>query len=257
MKTDKIFYTLFQVFPELLFELIGSDSNFAHNYQFKSIEVKELSFRLDGVFLPDENYPEYPLYFVEVQFQLDPDFYWQFFTEIILYLHQHQPVRQWQAVVLWGKQSLDGELPLAYQMFDPYLQRIYLDQLDQPSSSLGLGIIRLVSVPESQAPQQVQFLLKQVRQDIRDVAIQANIIELVEKIIIYKFPQKSRQELEHMFNLTDWKQTQFYKDVKLEGKLEIVRQLLQRGMTLAEVVSLTGLSEQELQQMNGKLTMEN
>ena len=60
-----------------------------------------------------------------------------------------------------------------------------------------------------------------------------------------------------MFNLTDWKQTQFYKDVKLEGKLEIVRQLLQQGMTLAEVVSLTGLSEQELQQMNGKLTMEN
>ena len=67
-----------------------------------------------------------------------------------------------------------------------------------------------------------------------------------------------------MFNLTDWKQTQFYKDVKLEGKLEIVRQLLQRGMTLAEVVSLTGLSEQELQQelsteikTNGQLIAEN
>jgi predicted transposase YdaD len=60
-----------------------------------------------------------------------------------------------------------------------------------------------------------------------------------------------------MFNLTDWKQTQFYKDVKLEGKLEIVRQLLQRGMTLAEVVSLTGLSEQELQQMNRQLTTDN
>ena len=71
-----------------------------------------------------------------------------------------------------------------------------------------------------------------------------------------------------MFDLADWKQTQFYKDVKLEGKLEgkleIVRQLLQRGMTLAEVVSLTGLSEQELQQelsteikMNGQLMAEN
>jgi predicted transposase/invertase (TIGR01784 family) len=126
---------------------------------------------------------------------------------------------------------------------------------------LGLGIIQLVTVPESQAPQQAHFLLDQVRQDIRDTVIQANVIELIEKIIIYKFPQKSRQELEQMFDLTDWKQTQFYKDVKLEGKLEgkleIVRQLLQRGMTLAEVVSLTGLSEQELQQMNGKLTMEN
>jgi len=67
-----------------------------------------------------------------------------------------------------------------------------------------------------------------------------------------------------MFDLTDWKQTQFYKDVKLEGKLEIVRQLLQRGITLAEVVSLTGLSEQELQQglsteikTNGQLITEN
>jgi len=67
-----------------------------------------------------------------------------------------------------------------------------------------------------------------------------------------------------MFDLTNWKQTQFYKDVKLEAKLEIVRQLLQRGMTLAEVVSLTGLSEQELQQglsteikTNGQLITEN
>jgi lambda repressor-like predicted transcriptional regulator len=67
-----------------------------------------------------------------------------------------------------------------------------------------------------------------------------------------------------MFDLADWKQIQFYKDVKLEGKLEIVRQLLQRGMTLAEVVSLTGLSEQELQQglstegkTNGQLIAEN
>ena len=71
-----------------------------------------------------------------------------------------------------------------------------------------------------------------------------------------------------MFDLTNWKQTQFYKDVKLEGKLEgkleIVRQLLQRGMTLAGVVSLTVLSEQELQQglsteikTNGQLITEN
>jgi hypothetical protein len=45
-----------------------------------------------------------------------------------------------------------------------------------------------------------------------------------------------------------------------EGKLEIVRQLLQRGMTLAEVVSLTGLSEQELPteiKTNGQLITEN
>jgi hypothetical protein len=32
--------------------LLGSNSNFAQNYQFKSIEIKELSFRLDGVRSP-------------------------------------------------------------------------------------------------------------------------------------------------------------------------------------------------------------
>ncbi|NCS13979.1 MAG: DUF2887 domain-containing protein, partial [Microcystis aeruginosa G13-09] len=37
MKTDKIFYTLFQVFPELLFQLLGESPNLAQNYQFKSI----------------------------------------------------------------------------------------------------------------------------------------------------------------------------------------------------------------------------
>ncbi|TRT87741.1 MAG: DUF2887 domain-containing protein [Microcystis sp. M_OC_Ca_00000000_C217Col] len=46
------------------------------------------------------------------------------------------------------------------------------------------------------------------------------LIELIEKIIIYKFPQKSRQELEAMFNLTEWKQTKFYQEAKKEGKIE-------------------------------------
>ena len=72
-----------------------------------------------------------------------------------------------------------------------------------------------------------------MHQDIRNAVIQVNVIELIEKITIYKFPQKSRQELEQMFNLTDWKQTQFYTN------------------------PLTALSEQELQEMNGQLTMEN
>ena len=35
---------------------------------------------------------------------------------------------------------------------------------------------------------------------------------------------------------------------RIEGKIEIAQQLLNRGMTLEEVINLTGLSEQELQQ---------
>ncbi|MCA2733655.1 MULTISPECIES: DUF2887 domain-containing protein, partial [unclassified Microcystis] len=52
MKTDTIFYQLFQSFPSIFFELIELPINEANNYRFDSVEVKQLSFRLDGVFLP-------------------------------------------------------------------------------------------------------------------------------------------------------------------------------------------------------------
>ena len=174
MKTVKIFYTLFQAFPELLFQLIGESPEFAQDYEFKSIEIKELSFRLDGVFLPSENHPDHNLYFVEVQFQPDPDFYWRFFTEIILYLNQHKPIRQWQAVVLWGKESLDSELPLPYHLFRSHLQIVYLDQLPQTPSSIALSIIQLVTSAENQAPQQAKSLLNRVRPSYDTFSNQGN-----------------------------------------------------------------------------------
>ncbi|BBH38631.1 hypothetical protein myaer102_11350 [Microcystis viridis NIES-102] len=86
MKTDTIFYQLFQSFPSIFFELIQLPISEANNYRFDSVEVKQLSFRLDGVFLPQNNHPQTPIYFCEVQFQEDEAFYQRFFTEIFLYL---------------------------------------------------------------------------------------------------------------------------------------------------------------------------
>jgi len=74
-----------------------------------------------------------------------------------------------------------------------------------------------------------------------------NILELIEKVIIYKFPKKSNKELEEMFGLSEWKQTQFYKDVKLEGikegklegikegKLETIPLLVKLGLSLEQI----------------------
>ncbi|MDT3674711.1 MULTISPECIES: DUF2887 domain-containing protein [Microcystis] len=75
-------------------------------------------------------------------------------------------------------------------------------------------------ISTKKAPKQVQSLIEQTHQQVIDPNTQRNVIELIEKIIIYKFPQKSRQELEAMFNLTEWKQTKFYQEAKEEGKLE-------------------------------------
>jgi predicted transposase/invertase (TIGR01784 family) len=80
MRTDTILYQLFLTFHSLLFELLGQPLENANNYQFTSAEIKEKSFRFDGIFMPSRE--DKPIYFVEVQFQNKPDFYWELIAEI-------------------------------------------------------------------------------------------------------------------------------------------------------------------------------
>ncbi len=93
MKTDSIFYRLFQEFPHIFFELIGNSGEIANLYQFSSVEVKQTAFRIDGVFLPIQN-QEVPIYFVEVQFQPDAEIYLRLVSEISLYLRQNRRKRK-------------------------------------------------------------------------------------------------------------------------------------------------------------------
>jgi predicted transposase/invertase (TIGR01784 family) len=107
VKTDTIFYRLFQEFPDIFFELIGNSSDTASIYQFSSIEIKQTSFRIDGVFVPNFE-SEQPIYFVEVQFQADERIYARLMAEICLYLRQNQPANDWNAVVLYPNRSVDN-----------------------------------------------------------------------------------------------------------------------------------------------------
>ncbi|MEH2320076.1 DUF2887 domain-containing protein [Nostoc sp.] len=93
MKTDTIFYTLFQTLPGVLFELLEQSPALALHYQFISVEIKELARRIDGLFLPQPDFPEDTIYFVEVQFQRDNDIYWRIITEAFLYINQYIGIR--------------------------------------------------------------------------------------------------------------------------------------------------------------------
>ncbi len=52
MRTDTIFFQLFQTFDSLLFELVGLPPETAAGYHFTSVEIKEKAFRFDGIFIP-------------------------------------------------------------------------------------------------------------------------------------------------------------------------------------------------------------
>jgi hypothetical protein len=135
MKTDSLFYKLFQQFPDTLFALTGQSSALVATYSFDSVAVKETTFTMDGIFVPQT--PELPLYFVEAQLQKDPDLCSRMLTEIMLYLRHHPPRRNWQAVIIVPTRRHAPELEEAYAMFASHLTIITLKDLSE-SENIGV-----------------------------------------------------------------------------------------------------------------------
>ena len=105
MKTDPLFYRLFQALPSLALELAGIEIPGAERYAFQAEEVKQTAFRLDGLLLPPADLPDAPVVFVEAQMQSDEEFYGRLFAEMFLYLYRAKPQRRWRTVVIYPGQS--------------------------------------------------------------------------------------------------------------------------------------------------------
>jgi len=246
MKTDSIFYKLFQRFPRIFFELIGQLPEHPEAYRFTSVEIKQPTFRMDGLLkLPDDTIDE-PVYIIEVQFQPKPDFYWRLFAEISLYLEQEKPERDWQAVAIFAKRSLDPGVPRQYRGFlmSEQVTRIYLDELGPAADqSVGLGMIQLIVEPPATAVERSRRLIQQAQQALREEAIAHDVLELIKTIVFYKFKNLSSKEIEEMFGLSDLKQTRVYQEGKEEGKLETIPLFLQLGLTVEQVEEMLSLNE--------------
>jgi predicted transposase/invertase (TIGR01784 family) len=260
MKTDSLFYRLFQRLPRLLFELVGQAADDAESYRFTSEEIKETAFRLDGVLVPPESQPTWPLFFIEVQFQHDPTFYSRFFAEIFLYLRQQQPVHPWQAVVLYPTRAIDPGTHPHYEtlLSSPQVQRIYLNEWAAPRQTLLQRVIGLVLATPEQTRGEARAVIAQARQESVDNAKTQSILELVETIVAYKLKGLSRKEIQAMLDFldTELKQTRFYQDVFAEGEAAIILRLLQRRCGVLPPVltsRVTGLSVADLEALGDAL----
>jgi predicted transposase/invertase (TIGR01784 family) len=221
LKTDSIFYSIFQTDPGILFELLEQSSDRAQGYEFRSVEIKQLAFRIDGVLLPKPDAPDQTVWFVEVQFQKDEHFYHRFFAEIGLYLAQHPKTEDWKAVVIFPNRKVEPEQRHLHraQLNSDQVHRVYLNEL-KDSGALGVGLVQLILASPKKAIAHVQSLLSRT-----DAQGQTNpkiiaIIKLIETIVVYKFPELSREEIERMFGLSELKQTKVYQEALQEGKQE-------------------------------------
>ncbi|MEH1832063.1 MAG: Rpn family recombination-promoting nuclease/putative transposase [Nostoc sp.] len=257
MKTDSIFYRIFQSIPSTFFELINQPPQLASAYQFSSVEIKQLAFRIDGVFLP--NAAELPIYFAEVQFQPDKKFYSRLFTEIFNYLDKTELTNNWRGVVIFPNRSVDtGDTERYAELLNSQrLTRVYLDELSLiEASSIGIETVKLIIEPESTATTRAIEIVNSARQQILDVATIREIIQLIETILIYKLPRLSQEEIGKMFGSNELKQTRFYQDVFAEGKqegiqetkLQTIPQLLGLGLSIEQIAQALGLDEQVVRQ---------
>lgn len=259
MKTDSIFYRLFQELPSIFFELIGNPPETANIYQFASVEIKQTAFRIDGVFLPTQD-EESPIYFIEVQFQPDSEIYLRLVSEISLYLRQNKPKNPWRGVVIYPSREIDiGDKEHFIEFFHSQrISLIYLDELGSAASlPLGIATLRLVIEDEDTAISTARELINRTQQTANLQFRQKQLLELIETILVYKFPQMSQKEIEAMFGLSELKQTRVYQEAeqegkqkgRLEAKLEAVPKLLALGLTVEQIAQALDLDVSQVQQV--------
>ena len=99
MKSDALFYELFQTAPQIFFELMQIDPPCP--YRFESLTVKTTEKRIDGILEPEQ--AGETIYFLEVQAFPDETIYWRMLREVSTYFEQRPDYldNEWQAVVLW------------------------------------------------------------------------------------------------------------------------------------------------------------
>ena len=225
--------------PQCLFQILGEPAEKGDCYEFKSVEVKQTAFRIDGVFVPKPGSGEDTVIFVEVQFQKDEQFYGRLFCEIMMYLAQNPDVENWRAIAVYPRQSIAPEFSRKYRALtqSDQFQEIYLeDFLGMSSEEIGIQLMQLIVSPKKKTSEYLNELV--VSLEDRTTPNRQGIIDLAVTIMVYKFENLTREEIESMFTTNDLKQTRFYQDVFEEGREEGIEQGREEGLRRAVAESL-------------------
>jgi predicted transposase YdaD len=68
---------------------------------------------------------------------------------------------------------------------------------------------------------QAQRLIERAGQEVSDPTDLKDIVGLIQDIIVYKFPKRSRKEIEAMFGLSDLRKTRYYQEVEADLRVDL------------------------------------
>jgi predicted transposase/invertase (TIGR01784 family) len=238
MRRDTLYYQLFKQFPEILFLLTGVSPQNAAGYRFNSVEVKEPTFRIDGVFDPPVLDGTGTMYLVEVQMQLDEALCERTFAELFsLFYRSRKLYNDWKCVMFYLSRSTEQKVTHPYRALlgSDQVQVIYLDELgnirDLP---LVVSLAVLPTVPPKKAPAEARDILARAKEQPDKYEA---VINLVTSIMSYMFTEQTPQEINKMLDIR-FEETRVYKDTYAKGQLDMVlRQLGQNcGQLSMELV---------------------
>lgn len=252
MKTDTLFYELFQAAPQTFFELLQVTPTCP--YRFESITVKTSEKRIDGVLEPTQ--AGAMIYFLEVQDSEDHTIYWREMREVSTYFEQrpHLKDHEWQATVLWLNKKDDpgfGTLQSLARKPKPRLVSISLVQLLKklPETSLALNVLRpLIAKNEREVRQNVVQWVKNIQQtpDLGPT-VEERLISVMSQLVEQKFKTLSYKELTQMLRLTPLRETGSVMEVRIEDHIEIVQRLIQRKFAFSpDLTAALGADLQKL-----------
>lgn len=251
MRTDPLFYELFQAAPQTFFELLQIIPACA--YRFESITVKTSEKRIAGVFEPLE--AGQPIYFLEVQAFPDEMIYWREMREIATFFEQRPAMRDtpWRAYVLWLNVEDDpGFGTLARLAHEPNPQLVSLDLIKLlkklPDESLTLNVLRPLLAETEHAVRQnvVQWVEKIRQQSASDANLEERLISLMSQLIERKFKALNYKELSKMLRLTPLRETTSGQELLQEGQIAILSEFIQAKFSVSSELIETIQEEMQL-----------
>ena len=131
-------------------------------------------------------------------------------------------------MVIYPHRGIEKSTSIEFLPFlnSPQLHRIYLeDYQNRADLSPTLEFIRLIASDKQQTITRAKELANRLDK------IDVDSLDFIEKILVYKLPHLSREEIKKMLalNEVELRQTRFYQEVSAEGRQEGKQEGLQEG----------------------------
>ena len=271
MKTDILFYTLFEIEPALLLHLAHLDIPNTVAYQFQAIELKDSSRRADAVLLP--NTTDAPLIVAEVQFWRDATIYHRIINETTRLLLQMPEYLQAQMVVLFPSREIDtGAGVWAGLVESGVLKVVYLNEVLEekagevehdrsPEERTALLLLNLTVSPDDEAADRTR--LPDFVQNVvatKNIALQKVFRDLFVSLYTSKYKHLTIEEVRAMINtaeifddIGESRAVQQYGDERVhQAKIESALAMLDAGILIEQVASILNLSVEAIEEARKK-----